>query len=90
MTPLVGDDALLERRVVEPAAQTKDTPQLPLLCGSGLEFVLVGLAEALVFHTSLFCLIGAKPERLKHAQVLPGGLKLGGMRWARTHFWSSG
>ena len=58
-----GDDALFQGRVVEPAAQAKHTRQFPLLRGSGNEFVLEGLAYRLLFHRSLFCLIGAKAAR---------------------------
>jgi hypothetical protein len=89
MTPLAGDGALLERRIVEPAAQAKDTPKLPLLGRSRDQFVLIGLAEAPLFHRYLVSLIGAKPEGLKHALVLSGRLKPGGMRRAKPHFCSS-
>src|SRR5262249_22215772 len=86
VTPLVGDDTPLKRRIVEPAAQAKDTPQLPLLGRSEDQFVLVGLADAVLFHRSLFCLIGAKPQRLQHAHALLRGLKPSGMRRAKALF----
>jgi hypothetical protein len=60
VSPLVRGDALLQRRIVEPAAQAKHTPQFLLLLRSRFEFVLECLVEALLFHKSLFCLIGAK------------------------------
>jgi hypothetical protein len=60
-TPLVGGDTLLQRRVVEGAAQTKHASQFPLLFRGGLEFVLVRLAHRLLFHRLLFCLIGTEP-----------------------------
>jgi hypothetical protein len=46
--------------VVDAAAQHQHTLKFPLLRGSGLKFVLECLAYRLLFHGSLFCLIGAK------------------------------
>jgi hypothetical protein len=59
VAPLVGDDAVLERRIVEPAAQAKHAPKLLLLFWRELEFVLERLAHRLALHSIQFCLIGA-------------------------------
>ena len=61
LAPLLGGDALLQRRVVEAAAQAKHAPSSRSCSRRGFEFVLVRLAHGLLFHRSLFCLIGAKP-----------------------------
>jgi hypothetical protein len=63
--PSPGDDTLLYGGVVEMVAQAEHTPKFPLLCGSGLELVLIRLADRWLFHTSLFCLIGAKLARAR-------------------------
>ena len=36
----IGGDALFQRRVVEPATQTKDMPEFPLLFRGGLDLYL--------------------------------------------------
>ncbi len=58
---LPGRDTLLQGRVIQPAAQANNSPQFPLLRGSGNELVLERLAERLLIHSGLFCLIGTKP-----------------------------
>jgi hypothetical protein len=47
------------------AAEHEGTLKHPLLLGSGLEFVLVGFADALLFHTRLFCLTGTKSATVR-------------------------
>jgi hypothetical protein len=66
-----GDTALLPRltslpnsSVVDMTAEHQGTPKYPLLFRSGLEFILIGFAHALVFHVKVFCLAGTKAETL--------------------------
>ncbi len=51
--------------VVDVTAEHERTIKRPLLFRRGFEFVLVGLADALLFHRSLFCLIGEKPATVR-------------------------
>jgi hypothetical protein len=54
-----SDDALFQCGVVAPATQAQHAPNLLLLLESRVESILVGLARHLLFHSYLFCLIGA-------------------------------
>src|SRR5262245_61556427 len=60
-----GNDALLERRVVESAAQVKDTSKLPLLPSDGHELVFECLAHSLCVDSHPFCLIDTKAARTR-------------------------
>src|SRR5262245_16792741 len=75
----IDDNALFERGVIQPATQTKDTPQFPLLRGSGHKFVLECLAHGWLVHCSLFCLTGVKTatEQDRTGPVLSPCLKAG-------------
>jgi hypothetical protein len=44
----------------------------PLLLWSRLEFVLEGFVDVLLFHTCLFCLIGAKSTTISTFVALAG------------------
>ncbi len=57
---LPGFPSLTNRGVEDMTAQHQHALKFPLLRGSGLKFVLECLAYRLLFHGSLFCLIGAK------------------------------
>jgi hypothetical protein len=58
-----GFPTLADGGIVDVAAEHQRTLQHPLLFGSGLTFVLVGLANALRFHAALFCPTGANLAR---------------------------
>ena len=67
----------------------KNAFQLLLLCGSGLQLVREGLAQALLVHSSSFCLADAPPAtsedfRLKPRHASPLGLNPGGLRPSRA------
>ena len=61
---LPGFASLADGGVVDVAAEHQGTLKHPLLLGRGLELVFVGLVDALLFHTQLFCLIGKKPTTI--------------------------
>jgi hypothetical protein len=62
--PLPGFTAFAHGGVVDVVAERQGTLKHPLLFRSGLQFVLVGLAYRLLFHTPLFCLIGAQTANM--------------------------
>jgi len=59
---LPSGDALLQRRVVERAAQSKHTHKRLLLLKRGIEFVLVRFAYRLLVHSELFRLIRTESD----------------------------
>jgi hypothetical protein len=65
---LVGRLAVFKRDILELPAQQHDTLKFPLLLRGGFELVLEGLADGLLFHMSLFCLIDANVARAKAAR----------------------
>jgi hypothetical protein len=63
---------LLHGGVVDVTAEHKRSLKQPLLIWGRLESVLEGLADALLFHTCLFCLIGAQPTIMSTIVALAG------------------
>src|SRR5262249_58783944 len=55
--------ALLQRRIVESATCPKHALKPPFLFRCRLKFLLECLADGLLFHRYLFCLIGAQSAR---------------------------
>jgi hypothetical protein len=63
---------LTKGSVVDLATEHQHTLKHPLLFRRGLEFVLVGLADPLLFHTPLFCLAGERPAMVGAIVALSG------------------
>jgi hypothetical protein len=69
-TLLPGLPPLSDSGVIDMAAEHQGTPKRPLLFRGGLEFVLVGFVDTLLFHVRLLCLIGTKAATIHAFPVL--------------------
>jgi hypothetical protein len=66
-----GFASLPKGGVVDVATEHEDTIKHPLLLESGLEFILIGFLDTLLFHLKLFCLIATKAATMSAFPVLP-------------------